>query len=100
VTLTNETFTTSQIGFDQLFAMNRFRAIENRLPLVRAATTSVSAVVGTDGRVLAKRRDGPGVLVADLPRAGGPTFYTAFGDWFVPLLAAMAAGAWAVRPRR
>jgi apolipoprotein N-acyltransferase len=82
VTLTNESFTNSEAAYGHFFAMNRFRAIENGLPLVRATTTSWSAVIAPSGRILAERRS-RGILVAELPQASGPTLYARFGDWFV-----------------
>jgi apolipoprotein N-acyltransferase len=97
VTLTNEAFTRSPDGIAHLFAMNRYRAIETGLPLVRATTTSWSALIAPDGDVLAERRDA-GVLVADLPLGSGPTFYARFGDWFVGALLLASAGSWIRRP--
>jgi apolipoprotein N-acyltransferase len=94
VTLTNESFTKSDAAYGHFFAMNRFRAIENGLPLVRATTTSWSALVAPNGAVVAERRD-PGILVADLPRGSGPTLYARFGDWFVVALVFGTALRWA-----
>ncbi|MHC5012875.1 MAG: apolipoprotein N-acyltransferase [Planctomycetota bacterium] len=97
VTLTNESFTKSEAAYGHFFAMNRFRAIENGLPLVRATTTSWSASIAPSGQILAERRD-PGILVADLPQASGPTLYARFGDWFVLALGLAAAISWVRRP--
>jgi apolipoprotein N-acyltransferase len=53
----------------QHFAQARLRTIEEGLPLVRAATTGISAVIDPYGRVLAKLALGEeGVLDASLPQ--------------------------------
>ncbi len=60
------------------------RAIEEGLPLVRAANTGISAVIGPYGRVLKKLPLGArGILDARLPKASPATFYAKFGDWVV-----------------
>ncbi|HXJ35320.1 MAG TPA: apolipoprotein N-acyltransferase [Candidatus Eisenbacteria bacterium] len=65
-----------------------FRAIENRVPLVRAANTGISAIIDPDGRI---RWQGPlyEMLwhVDDIRWTGTRTFYTRFGDVFVWLCA-------------
>lgn len=70
-----------------------FRAVENRVPLIRCANNGISCWIDAQGRlrdVLKDRRGtvhGPGSLTFDLPLAGRdpehrPTFYTRHGDWF------------------
>ncbi len=67
-------------GPHQHFAQARLRAIEQGLPLVRAANTGVSAVVDGLGRVIAALPLGvEGVLDSPLPAPAPPTFYARFG---------------------
>ena len=65
-----------------------FRAIENRVPLVRAANTGISAIVDPDGRL---RWQSPLFeTIAHTEEIRWPrvrTFYTRFGDVFVGLCA-------------
>jgi apolipoprotein N-acyltransferase len=99
VTLTNETFAASASSHEQLLAMNLFRAAENGMPLVRATTTTISAIVGADGNVLERGGAGDGVLVADIPGPSPPTLYTRHGDLPVLALAALAAAVMFARPK-
>lgn len=60
-------------GAEQHMRQALFRAVENGLPVVRAAATGISCVISPTGEVLA--RAGPDerkVLVADLPLGRGP----------------------------
>jgi apolipoprotein N-acyltransferase len=103
VSMTNESFVPSRMAREQFLAFNAFRAIENRIAVVRAASTGVSAIIAPDGRVVARLHDergndvdAQGTLVGDIPLGKERTFYTRHGDWFVAALAALA-GAAAVR---
>jgi len=61
----------------------RFRAIENRVPVVRSANTGISCICDARGRILAQRGFAEtGWLSAELEQGGPPTFYTRFGNWF------------------
>lgn len=109
VSMTNEAFITSPAAHYQMLAMNVFRAIENRVAIVRTATTGVSAVVDPSGRITARLRDADGsdvnavgVLTAEVLLSAERSFYTRHGDWFVAACAVglAAAGALAFWPRR
>lgn len=84
VTITNDAwFGTTSAPFQHL-SLTAFRAVENRLYLVRAANTGVSAIIDPTGRVTARTGifektflTGP----VKLHREG--TFYTKYGDLFV-----------------
>jgi apolipoprotein N-acyltransferase len=77
-----------------------FRTIENRVPMVRAANTGISAVIGADGRLVwTGPQDQLVWHVAEVSYGATRTFYTRFGDVFVWLcvlvtLAAIARGSW------
>src|SRR6185437_12641180 len=59
----------------------RVRAIEQGLPLARAANTGVSAVIDAQGRTVAELGlDRMGALDARLPNAAPATPYARFGD--------------------
>lgn len=81
-----------------------FRAIENRVSMVKADSRFDSAVIDPWGRVVAKVVDRDGVqatLVADVPLGRGRSPWVSFGDWFgwltVAGAVAFAAGGTALR---
>ncbi len=68
-------------------ALATFRAIENRLWLVRSTNTGISAFVDSAGRIVgATDLDNPEVLVRDVPMLQSNTIYRSLGDWFAWLL--------------
>jgi apolipoprotein N-acyltransferase len=80
-------FGVNTTGPYQHFQQSRVRAIEEGLPLVRAANTGISAVIDPVGRVVRSLPLGTeGVLDSSLPRPLGPTFYSRFGDGPTALL--------------
>jgi len=77
----------------------RLRAIEEGLPVVRAANTGISAVIDPLGRVVARLGLGlEGVLDAGLPQAIPPTIYVRIGDIPAAILVVTAL-AFAIRRR-
>jgi apolipoprotein N-acyltransferase len=100
--VTNDAWFGATPGPHQHLAQARLRAIEEGVPLVRAANTGISAVVDPHGRIRASLPIGAeGVLDADLPRAIAPTPYSRFGDLpFALALAAWLAAALRLHPLR
>jgi apolipoprotein N-acyltransferase len=91
VTITNDAWYGDTFAPWQHFRAVRFRAAENRRPLLRGAITGVSAVVAPDGTVLSQIgvfREG--VLAAHLAGESALTPYTR-APWLVPALCALLA---------
>jgi apolipoprotein N-acyltransferase len=82
--ITNDAWYGFTSGPFQHFDIARVRAVEEGLPLVRAANNGISGIVDAYGRVRAHLAlDAVGVLDSPLPTAlSGPTPYARFGDWF------------------
>ena len=100
VNLTNDGWFGISPGPYQHFQQARLRAIEQGLPLVRAANTGISAVVDPVGRIVDSLPLGTeGVLDASLPRPIAPTPYAQAGDIPAGLLLAIAFAA-VIRGRR
>jgi len=80
----------------------RMRAIEEGLPMARAANTGISAVIDAKGRITGSLGlNRIGVVDAPLPVALKPTFYGRFGDLvFLVMLILGAAAALMVSRRR
>jgi apolipoprotein N-acyltransferase len=93
VNLTNDAWFGMTSAPYQHLVMAVFRAVENRMPLLRAANTGFSAYVGPDGRIQAlSRLFTEQILTAEpcLVRSN-VTFYTRFGDVFALLILLCAA---------
>jgi apolipoprotein N-acyltransferase len=93
--VTNDAWFGSSAGPYQHFHQARVRAVEQGLPLVRAANTGISAVVDAYGRILGEIGLGEtGVIDAALPRALPPTFFARTGGIIEIVLLAFAALCW------
>ena len=68
-----------------------FRAIENRVYLVRATNTGLTSIIDPLGREhAALPTDQPGTAVHAIYPTRTPTIYTQYGDWFAQLCSAIA----------
>ena len=98
--LTNDGWFGKSSGPYQHFQQARVRAIEEGLPLVRAANTGISAVVDPLGRVIKSLPLGTeGVLDAALPQPLPPTPFARLGDGPLGVVIAIAL-LWLIRARR
>ena len=104
--VTNDAWFGEISGPYQHLVQARARAIEQGLPLVRAANTGISAVVDAYGRVASSIPLGKAAyLDYDLPAPIAPTLYVRSGEWpwmfiaFLTLVAARVAGTAAGPPR-
>jgi len=83
VNLTNDAWFGHSSAPYQLLAMTRFRAIENRIWIARAANTGISALISPAGNVtLAGPIFEPLQLSGVVGLGAEVTFYTRFGDVF------------------
>jgi apolipoprotein N-acyltransferase len=90
VNITNEAWFGKSAAPYQFLSMSVFRAVENRVFVVRCANTGVSCFINPRGRII-NRVHGPdgadifnrGVLTESITPLDSKTLYTRFGDWLV-----------------
>jgi len=93
VNITNDAWFGRSSAPYQHLVMEAMRAVENRVPLVRAANTGFSAVISPDGQIRAQTPlYKTTLLVEDLAWPQVNSFYTRYGDVFVYLCALTAVG--------
>lgn len=91
INITNDGWYGLSTGPYQHFEISRVRAVEEGLPLARAANTGVSGMVDAYGRIVAKSSLGKqAVMDILLPKSAPPTPYSRFGD--IPFLAFLLLG--------
>jgi apolipoprotein N-acyltransferase len=91
VNVTNDGWFGISPGPYQHLQQARMRAIEEGLPIVRAANTGISAVIDPVGRIVASLGLGvEGVLDAVLPSATTPPLYARTGDGPVGIIVALS----------
>ncbi|HEV7455591.1 MAG TPA: apolipoprotein N-acyltransferase [Roseococcus sp.] len=98
--ITNDAWFGHSAGPYQHLAASRLRAVEEGLPLVRAAQTGISIVYDARGRERARIGLGEtGFAIAPLPGAGAPTPFSRWGLW-LPLGGLLCLGMLGVALRR
>jgi apolipoprotein N-acyltransferase len=96
VNVTDDSWFGPWAGPQQHLLAARVRAIEEGIPVARAANTGISAIIDPLGRITAKLGlDRLGIVDGDLPAAIVPTPYSRLRDgWFLLLLSACMGLAW------
>ncbi len=98
--LTNDSWFGNSAGPRQHLAAARMRAVEEGLPVVRAANTGISAVIDPHGAIVARLGlDRTGVLVAAIPGMLPPTPESRLGLGAPALLAILSCMAALLRKR-
>ncbi|BDV42523.1 apolipoprotein N-acyltransferase [Geotalea uraniireducens] len=86
VNITNDAWFGRSSAPYQHLSMTVFRAVENRVPLVRAANTGITAIVDTKGHIRGMTHIfEEAVLTGEVKLGTDRTFYTRHGDWFAGL---------------
>jgi len=90
VNLTNEAHFGKTAAPHQLVSISVFRAVENRVFVVRCANTGVSCIIDPYGRIVDRIKDENGLdifirgtLTGWIIPLDSKTIYTRYGDWFV-----------------
>jgi apolipoprotein N-acyltransferase len=90
INVTNDGWFGKSTGPFQHLAQARLRAIEQGLPIIRAANTGISAVIDPYGRILQRLEIGEaGVIDTRLPATGAVTIYGRFGDSLLAILSVL-----------
>ena len=90
--ITNDAWFGDSSGPRQHLAASRLRAVEEGLPLARAANTGISALFDASGREVKRLGlERQGILVAPLPAPLPPTIFSRIGLWAPGLLALLAS---------
>jgi apolipoprotein N-acyltransferase len=87
VNVTNDAWFGSSAGPYQHLAQARLRAVEQGLPVARAANTGVSAMIDPFGRLMDEiPLNHAGKIDTQLPKALSPTAFARFGDFLLLFL--------------
>jgi apolipoprotein N-acyltransferase len=94
VNVTNDAWFGNSTGPRQHLAAARMRAVEEGLPLLRAANTGISAAFDARGHELGRiGMQATGTLAAALPGELPPTLFARFGLWVPAISSSVALGA-------
>jgi len=102
VNMTDDSWFGPWVGPYQHLGIARVRAVEEGLPIARAANTGVSAIIDPYGRIVASLDlNQRGIVDGILPKALPPTLYGRYGDLLFFVFLALTAIVGAIpRPRR
>ena len=93
IQITNDAWFGRFVGPYQHLAQAKFRAVEQALPVIRAANTGISAIIDSKGKIVAQTRLNEATyLDAYIPSAGPKTLYTKFADWPIIIFLTLALG--------
>ncbi len=99
VNITNDAWFGKSAASYQHISMAALRAVENRVPIVRAANTGITGAIDPWGRIVPTTDifTEAYLVTSILPTTSGPTLYAQFGDIFcylclafIPILAILA----------
>jgi apolipoprotein N-acyltransferase len=83
VNITNDAWYGRSSAPYQHLSMTVFRAVENRVPLVRAANTGITALIDSRGRILQETQlFKEATLTGEIRMGGEESIYTRYGDLF------------------
>ena len=100
VNITNDAWFGRSSAPYQHLAMTRFRAIENRIWIARAANTGISAFIAPSGAIIAQSPIFETLyLQGEVGIGSRPTLYTRFGD-VIPALFIVLCIVWLARTRK
>jgi apolipoprotein N-acyltransferase len=103
VNVTDDSWFGPNVGPMQHLLIARVRAIEEGLPITRAANSGISAVIDSYGRIRAELALGlRGVIDSELPVALSATLFARYGTLIILALFLLCATAalWPVSPSR
>lgn len=101
IQITNDAWFGKGAGPMQHLAQARMRAIEQGLPMARAANTGISAMIDPYGRIIAALPlNTAGFVDAPLPAPLDPTFYSRTGDLPFALVLFLGCAAGVIRGRK
>lgn len=100
VSVTNDAWFGDGTGPWQHYAMARYRAIEEGLPLARAASGGISAIVDSFGRPVRETRRGALFAEAQIPPSLAETLFARWGNVLLALLLVILASLRFLLPAR
>lgn len=88
INISNDGWFKDSAELEQMLTITIFRCVENKISIVRATNTGISAFISPRGEVkILKDKDGQskevrGTLISAIQLGPGHTLYTRRGDWF------------------